>query len=474
MWGWMENPVALIADVEVGNPLIDQLKFFGVDSEQITSSDMTVPARRGYAMALCRPRVERPNSGSNLAASLHLIEQQRPHLPIVLYDASAVETPRHPQVVAALRRGADYAEIVELVRELRLLQAQGGHDRHGPEAELFRSLVGRSAGIASVRALIQRVAPSEASVLVLGETGTGKEVVARNIHYHSARRNGPFVPVNCGAIPAELLESELFGHEKGAFTGALTSRKGRFELAGGGTLFLDEIGDMPLDMQVKILRVLQERRFERLGSARSLDADVRIVAATHRDLEAMITAGTFREDLYYRLNVVPIEIPPLRERIGDLPLLVVELNAQLARRGSPGARFEDAVVPYLARYDWPGNVRELANLVERCAILQPHAEVSVADLPPKIRAATSAVSNRAIGVGQTIDDALPLNLEAVGPPVLAGAGIEMKSLLETIEVRLIRQAITEAAGCRRAGRCAARATPHDAGREAAQVRHRAL
>ena len=198
---------------------------------------------------------------------------------------------------------------------------------------LFRSLVGQSHGIKEVRHLIEQVSSTEANVLILGESGTGKEVVARNIHYHSARRNGPFVPINCGAIPPDLLESELFGHEKGAFTGAITSRKGRFELAEGGTLFLDEIGDMPMPMQVKLLRVLQERCFERVGGNTTIRVDVRVIAATHRDLETMINDKSFREDLYYRLNVFPIEMPALRDRKDDIPLLLQELMTRMESEG---------------------------------------------------------------------------------------------------------------------------------------------
>ncbi|WP_252345752.1 sigma 54-interacting transcriptional regulator, partial [Shewanella indica] len=201
------------------------------------------------------------------------------------------------------------------------------------QTKLFRSLVGRSEGIANVRHLINQVAGSDATVLVLGPSGTGKEVVARNIHYLSERRDGPFIPVNCGAIPPELLESELFGHEKGSFTGAISSRKGRFELAEGGTLFLDEIGDMPLQMQVKLLRVLQERVFERVGGNKAINADVRVVAATHRNLETMIEEGEFREDLFYRLNVFPIEMPPLSERRDDIPLLLQELVSRVFNEG---------------------------------------------------------------------------------------------------------------------------------------------
>lgn len=220
--------------------------------------------------------------------------------------------------------------------------------------ELFRSLVGNSRSVQRVRKMIDQVAPTEATVLILGESGTGKEVVARNIHYYSNRRNKPFVPINCGAIPSELLESELFGHEKGSFTGAVGARQGRFELAEGGTIFLDEIGDMPLNMQVKLLRVIQERSFERVGSNKSIKSDVRIVAATHRDLEILIEDGRFREDLYYRLNVFPIEMPPLSSRAEDLPLLVNELITRLEHEKKSSVRLTPAAMMALCNYDWPG------------------------------------------------------------------------------------------------------------------------
>ncbi|HBC00248.1 MAG TPA: sigma-54-dependent Fis family transcriptional regulator, partial [Pseudomonas sp.] len=227
--------------------------------------------------------------------------------------------PSYNKLLDSLHRAQVYREMYDQAKSR-------GRQR---EPNLFRSLVGTSRAVQHVRQMMEQVADTEASVLILGESGTGKEVVARNLHYHSKRRQGPFVPVNCGAIPAELLESELFGHEKGAFTGAITARAGRFELAEGGTLFLDEIGDMPLPMQVKLLRVLQERTFERVGSNRTQNADVRIIAATHKDLEKMIEEGTFREDLYYRLNVFPIEMAPLRERVEDIPLLMNELISRM-------------------------------------------------------------------------------------------------------------------------------------------------
>jgi sigma-54 dependent transcriptional regulator, flagellar regulatory protein len=248
-----------------------------------------------------------------------------------------------------------------------------------------RGLVGHTPVMRQLRAEIEQVAPSDATVLILGESGTGKEVVARMIHRLSNRADKPFVPVNCGAIPAELLESELFGHEKGAFTGAISARPGRFELAEGGTLFLDEIGDMPLPMQVKILRVLQERTFERVGGRHTFTADVRIVAATHRDLEVHIQEGSFRQDLYYRLNVFPLETHPLRALAEDIPEIVRALTQRFALAGRPVAQLTDGALAVLAALPWPGNVRELGNVIERLGILYPDQIVDVAQLPEKLR-----------------------------------------------------------------------------------------
>jgi sigma-54 specific flagellar transcriptional regulator A len=235
-------------------------------------------------------------------------------------------------------------------------------------AGLEAMIVGAAPAIADLRALVRQVAPSLASVLLTGPSGSGKEVVARAIHQASGRGDKPFVAVNCGAIPRELLESELFGHEKGSFTGAHAQHKGRFEEADGGTLFLDEIGDMPADMQVKLLRVLEERAVQRVGGRGQIAVDVRIVAATHRDIDAAIDAGTFREDLFYRLAVFPIELPALAERLDDLPLLVAHFVEALGKRAA-GMRFTPAAFDRLAQHGWPGNVRELRNFVERAAIL---------------------------------------------------------------------------------------------------------
>src|ERR1700760_905831 len=244
---------------------------------------------------------------------------------------------------------------------------------------------GTSAPIREVISLIRQVSGHDSTVLVLGESGTGKEVCARAIHDLSPRRNRPFVAVNCGAIPADLLESELFGHERGAFTGAVSARKGRFEIAEGGTLFLDEIGDMSPTMQVKLLRVLQERVFERVGNQTPMRCNVRIIAATHRNLEDSIAQGSFREDLFHRLNVFPIEMPALRDRIEDLPLLVRDCIATNMAEGRGRVQLSPRTLGALARCSWTGNVRELANLIERLSIVCAGRVVEVRDLPPKYR-----------------------------------------------------------------------------------------
>ena len=257
--------------------------------------------------------------------------------------------------------------------------------------ERRQRITGESLPIRRVRKLVEQVADFDTTVLVTGESGTGKELVARTIHDLSDRAERPFVPINCGAIPPDLLESELFGHEKGAFTGAISARTGRFELAEGGTLFLDEIGDMSLDMQVKLLRVLQERCFERVGSGRSRHCDVRIVAATHKDLPAAVAAGEFREDLYYRLNVFPIVMPPLYKRTTDLPQLLDELLLVHRTDNARRLRVSPDAINVLARYRWPGNVRELSNLVERLAIVKPTGTITADDLPDKYRNGQSVV-----------------------------------------------------------------------------------
>ncbi|HKE47031.1 MAG TPA: sigma 54-interacting transcriptional regulator [Rhodanobacteraceae bacterium] len=332
-----------------------------------------------------------------------------------------------------------YAQIEEIIASLDGDFLPVANDR----------LIGDSPAMDRIRHLIRQVAPHDTTVLLRGESGTGKEMAARSIHEASNRRRGPFVAINCGAIPSELLESELFGHEKGAFTGAIATRKGRFELAEGGTLFLDEIGDMSLPMQVKLLRVLQERVYERVGSNVTQRCDVRIIAATHRNLEQAIgPGGTFREDLYYRLNVFPIELPSLRERADDLPLLIFDLGARLARRGLQAPVLSDDALLALGRHAWPGNVRELANLVELLAVLHQNGTVHACDLPGRYRVADATIEP--ISLAASLIDAtlpvLPVVIRPVEPPPLAEDGIDLRDHLATIEISLIRQAMELAGG----------------------------
>jgi len=303
-------------------------------------------------------------------------------------------------------------------------------------------------------------------VLILGESGTGKELAARAVHDASPRRQRPFVAINCGAIPAELLESELFGHEKGSFTGAIAARKGRFEIAEGGTLFLDEIGDMSLPMQVKLLRVLQERVFERVGNHTPIRCNVRIIAATHRNLEAAIAKGTFREDLFYRLNVFPIEMPSLRTRLEDLPMLVRDFSQRNLAEGRSRVEPTPRALKVLSHYPWPGNVRELGNLIERLSILCPNRAVDVADLPLKYRPADllaeldlsaeleqQAIESVDLDIDEEVleDDADAVSMLTHTEPgeamvQLPPDGIDLRDHLFTIERDLIQQALSRAGG----------------------------
>jgi DNA-binding NtrC family response regulator len=326
-------------------------------------------------------------SGLELLQAVHAIN---PETPVILITAfGTIEA-----AVAALKQGAiDYLtkplnldELLHRIRQVndhhRILNENRELREALQERHRIEGIVGESGPMLEVLSMVRRVAPSEATVLIRGESGTGKELIAKAIHYGSPRGRGPLVKVNCAALPEALLESELFGHEKGAFTGAVSSRQGRFELANGGTIFLDEIGDLPLHLQAKLLRVLQEREYEKVGSSRPVKVNVRILAASHRPLEALIKAGQLREDLYYRLNVVTILIPPLRERRSDLSLLIehfvrrfAEKNGRTIRGLTPEGR------DILLRYDYPGNVRELENIIERAVVLTRDDVIATGDLP---------------------------------------------------------------------------------------------
>lgn len=372
--------------------------------------------------------------------------------PIILISAHDLEQVedidlRH-KVIAQLEFPPSYNKFMDSLHRAQVYREQydinAGRVQQR-EVQLFRSLVGTSRELQKVREMMAQVADKDVTVLITGESGTGKEVIARTLHYNSSRRDMPFVPVNCGAIPRELLESELFGHEKGAFTGAVTTRAGRFEMAQGGTLFLDEIGDMPLDMQVKILRVLQERCFERVGGNKTFKTDVRIITATHRNLEEMIKEGGFREDLYYRLNVFPIEMPPLRERVEDIPLLMNELITRLENEKRGSIRFNSAAIMSLCRHEWAGNVRELANLVERMAILHPYGVVGVQELPKKFRHVDEGDEDLVIPESAKTDG-MPTIANIANTALLPVNGIDLKEYLTNLERSLIQQALDDSVG----------------------------
>mgnify|MGYP001821093999 FL=1 len=390
--------------------------------------------------------IDTTGSDSALGELLNAIHRKNPELPVYLLTQKG----REPTVtidpasciLGKLELPPSYTQLTSALHQAEVyLESRGTSEPAQRPVDLFRSLVGSSRSVQNVRKLIEQVSDSDANVLILGESGTGKEVVARNLHYHSTRRGKPFVPVNCGAIPGDLLESELFGHEKGAFTGAISSREGRFQMAESGTLFLDEIGDMSLTMQVKILRVLQERTFERVGSNDTITSDVRIIAATHRDLESAIKTGEFREDLYYRLNVFPIEMPPLSQRIEDIPLLVNELVRRIEHEKRGSVRLSPGAIYALCQYNWPGNVRELANLIERLAILHPYSVVEARDLPEKFQL-DEDVDPELLG------DALigsPVTSEDLDPR-LPQDGLNLKQHLSSLEINYIRQALEESGG----------------------------
>jgi len=384
---------------------------------------------------------------AELQELLQVVAAWYPGLPFVLpADQPLPELPESvsSRIVSTIPLPLSYQPMLDALHKAQIYRDHYRRLRdigNVRDYNMFRSLVGNSAAIQRIRQLMSQVADAEVTVLITGESGTGKEVVARNLHANSRRAAAPFVPINCGAIPPDLLESELFGHEKGAFTGAISTRVGRFELAQGGTLFLDEIGDMPLPMQVKLLRVLQEQCFERVGGTKTMKTDVRILAATHRNLEDMIALGTFRQDLYYRLNVFPIEMPSLRERAEDLPFLLNELISRLEHSKRGSVRFNSAAIRALSLYSWPGNVRELANLVERMAIMHPHGVVGVQDLPKQFQVEGEEMPPLPV---VELDDADGPGIQA--SPLLPLNGMDLKEYLANLERSLIEQALNDSGG----------------------------
>jgi sigma-54 specific flagellar transcriptional regulator A len=378
------------------------------------------------------------------------VSLQAPAQPLPSEVFQVLEWPvTHPILKRLIDKITAFHERQMPGRELTIKRSpldRRGYDRRFSALDRLK---GNSQKIINIRKAINQVAESDATVLILGESGTGKEIVARALHDASLRRSKLFVPINCGAIPGELLESELFGHEKGAFTGALNARQGRFEMAEGGTLFLDEIGDMPIAMQVELLRVLQERTFERVGSNKTIHCDVRIIAATHRHLEEEIKANRFREDLFYRLNVFPIVMSPLRERAEDIPLLVNDIVACMEIGGRGSVRFTDAALAALMQYDWPGNIRELSNLIERMAIIYPNEQVDAINLPEKFQPYCPPAPSPSVApaiVDAPEKKAANDNGEPAALTSLPEQGIDLKEYLSAVEDNLIRQALAECNG----------------------------
>ena len=382
----MKRRILVVEDEEKLRRVVElQLSSAGFDVLKAGTAEEALPLLDRAELILTDLRL--PNmSGLEM---LELVQKQNTHAPVIVMTAfSSIET-----AVEAMKAGAfDFLpkpfsldhlmNVVNKALEMSTLRNENRElkEQLGRRYE-FDNIIGRSPQMQEIFATILRVAPSRATVLLAGESGVGKDLIARAIHFHSPRAQKPMVKINCTAIPENLMESELFGYEKGAFTGAQTSKPGKFEQADGGTVFLDEIGDVPGPVQVKLLRILQEREFERLGSNKTQHIDVRVIAATNQDLRRALEQGTFREDLYYRLNVVPMEIPPLRARKNDIPFLAKHFVTKLApESGTKVKSITEAAIDKLLEYDWPGNVRELENVIERSLVMAPGETLDAADI----------------------------------------------------------------------------------------------
>jgi two-component system NtrC family response regulator len=421
----------LVVDDEKNYLLVMETLLTGAGYEVLTvdSGEEALEQTRRNDLDLIITDMKMPRmSGIELMEQL---KQVYAELPVIMMTAyGTVE-----KAVEAMKKGAfDYIlkpfkneELLLTIRkalELRHLLTENRRLKLDLEQRYrFENIVGNSKVMQSIFAMVEKVAQTRATVLLAGESGTGKELIARAVHHRSPRNNGPFISVNCGALTETLLESELFGHEKGAFTHALAMRKGRFELAEAGTLFLDEVAEMSPALQVKLLRVLQEMEFERVGGSKTILVDVRVVAASNRDLKTEVEAGNFREDLFYRLNVVHMEMPPLRQRTEDIPLLVAHFMHKYAGENNrEGVRLEPEVMKILLRYPWPGNVRELENVIERAVILCSNNTITAADLPPNVAEAPEMEFN--------IDSLVPSH-------------IPLPEALERIEEMMIRRALNQ-------------------------------
>jgi len=442
----MTVPSILIADDESSLRLLlcEVMQREGYEVESAVNGEEAVQKARERDFDVVVMDVRMPKMDGIQA--LREMKRINPALTVVMI--TAVEN--QETALEAVRQGAydffnkpfELAEIRVVVRRAvekrQLLRQISSLESRLLDRLSFDRIIGRSDSMQEVYDLIGRVVSNDVTVLVTGESGTGKELVAQAIHYHSARRSKPFMSVNCAAIPETLLESELFGHERGAFTGAVGMKPGKFEAAEGGTIFLDEVGDMPLSLQSKLLRVLQEREIVRVGATKPVKVDLRVIAATNQKLEAMVAERSFREDLYFRLNVLPIHIPPLRRRRADIPMLVAHFigmyNPRL-NRGMQGV--EDDALAALERYDWPGNVRELENVIQRAMVMSTGSMITLEHLPAHVRSAKAADSTLSSEGVPGVDNAM---LDDLSVPLQE----KVERFAEQIEVRLIKAALQKA------------------------------
>jgi DNA-binding NtrC family response regulator len=371
-------------------------------------SDLKMPGLSGLDL-LKQVRAEHPDVTVILITAFGTVETAVAAMKAGAYDY-ITKPIDYEQLALVVGRAMEHHNLLEEVRNLRATL----DEKYG-----FDNILGHSKALLRVLSMASRAAQSNSTVLVRGETGTGKELLAKAIHHNSPRSARPFVTINCGAIPKDLLESELFGHCKGAFTGAMADKRGKVELADGGTLFLDEIGELPLELQVKLLRLIQEGQVDKVGSLEANTVDVRVIAATHRNLQAMIEDGAFREDLYYRLAVIPLELPPLRDRADDIPELVQMLFVKAARKhGKTGLKLPAELLPHFGGYRWPGNIRELENIIERLVVLTVGDEIVYEDLPEFLRVERSEL------------DGIRLDLPAQG---ISLEGVEKELILRALQ-----------------------------------------
>ncbi len=399
--------VKIGCETSVASDVSEALEILRKQPHDLVISDLNLPGMSGLDM-LKQIHAEYPETTVVLMTAYATVKTAVDAMKFGAYDY--LTKPVHPYELRAL---------VERIFERRNLVAEIQTLRSSIDQKFgFENIIGRSAALMRVLESAARVAQTDSTVLVRGETGTGKELLAKSIHFNSRRSKKPFVVINCGAIPRELLESELFGHVRGAFTGALTHKSGKVEMADGGTVFLDEIGEMPLDLQVRVLRLIQEHEIEKVGASQPISVDVRIIAATHRNLEALVEAGQFREDLYYRLAVVPVELPPLRARSEDIPEFVLQFFQQSKKKcHRENLRMPDSLIPFFLRYQWPGNIRQLQNTIERVVVLCRGDEVTVEDLPEFVQQVSAS----------------DVPLSAPAPDSITLDGIEKQTILQVMQ-----------------------------------------